>query len=395
MPQASAAAAVESFRKRYGKDPADVAFAPGRVNVIGEHTDYNDGFVLPAAVDLATYIAFAPRADGRVRFYSDMVDEEVEFDLDAKAKEGLPFWAHYPWGVGMSLLEKGLEVQGFDGYATSSVPQGGGLSSSASFEVSTALAYLGRRASKVRKLDLAVLARRAENAYVGTNCGIMDQFSSVFGTEGHAILLDCRSLKYRQVGFPQAVALVVADTGVRHVLGESGYHRRQEECAAAAGILAEAAKGVKNLRDVSILVLNRKAALLGDVLFRRTRHVVTENARVKEAADAMAAGDLKRLGALMGDSHRSLKFDYEVSCAQLDTMVDLAEGLEGHYGTRMTGGGFGGCTVSLVDSGKAGDFARELVRRYEAAAKNKSAAYIVRPGRGAGLLGLPEAAKGK
>jgi galactokinase len=214
----------------------------------------------------------------------------------------------------------------------------------------------------------------------------MDQYACIFGREGRAILLDCRSLKSRLIPFPSPAALVVADTAVRRVLGESGYHKRQEECAAAAKAMARAFKGVKNLRDVSMDMLDAKAAALGDVRYRRARHVVTENARVREAAKAMTAGDVARLGGLMAESHRSLRDDFEVSCAQLDTMVASAEGLDGHYGTRMTGGGFGGCTVSLVEKDGAGEFARVLAERYRNATGLVPATYVIRPGRGAGVL---------
>jgi len=386
----TAAAAAAAFRKRFKSEPAGIAFAPGRVNIIGEHTDYNDGFVLPCAIDLATAIAFAPRPDGRVRIYSDMVTQEAQFAFTEAAREGLPFWARYVWGVGMSLAERGIKADGFDGYAVATVPQGGGLSSSASFEVAVALACLGRRAKKVKKLDLVHIARRAENKYVGTNCGVMDQFACIFGKEAHAILLDCRSLKSRLIPFPQSAALVVSDTTVRHVLGESGYHRRQEECIAAAVVMAKAAKGAKNLRDVSCKQLEARASLLGDVLYRRARHVVTENQRVKEAARAMAAGDLACLGTLMTASHDSLRHDFEVSCSQLDIMVESAAGLPGHFGTRMVGGGFGGCTVSLVRKNAAKRFAEDLARRYRKATGLLPSTRIVRPGQGAALLAVPK-----
>ena len=379
-------AAVEGFRSRFGGEPFRVTFAPGRVNIIGEHTDYNDGFVLPCAIDLATAIAFAPRPDGRSRLYSDMVAGEAEFAWEPAERERLPVWARYAWGVGMSLLERDITPDAFDGYAAATVPQGGGLSSSASFEVAVALACLGRRYREIKPLDLCRIARRSENKYVGTNCGIMDQYACVFGRRGMAILLDCRALKSRLIPFPRAAALVVADTGVRRVLGESGYHQRQQECKTASATMANAVRGVKNLRDVSLRMLDANAALLGDVCYRRARHVVTENERVRKAAKAMTAGDLERLGELMAESHRSLRDDFEVSCSQLDAMVEAAEGLPGHFGTRMTGGGFGGCTVSLVRKAKAAGFARELAGRYEAAAGIKAVTRIVVPGRAAGLL---------
>ncbi len=376
---------ADAFAKRFGRAAVAVAVAPGRVNIIGEHTDYNDGFVMPAALDLETRIAFAPRDDGAVRIYSDVVGEEVQFAFESAAREKLPFWALYAWGVGMSLLERGITPSGLDAYVETSVPQGGGLSSSASFEVAVAIACLGDKWTALDKLDLARVARRAENRYVGTQCGIMDQYSIVFGAEGHAVMLDCRSLESRLISFPEAAALVIADTSVRHVLGESGYHERQEECARANSVLSSSLPGVKNLRDVNMPMLEGKKNILGDAVYRRARHVITENARVHEAAAAMTAGDLARLGALMSESHLSLRDDFEVSCRELDVMVESAAGLPGHFGTRMTGGGFGGCTVSLVDKSSAAAFAGALRERYQAAARLQAATTIVRPGGGARL----------
>lgn len=388
MTTTGSSAAADGFRKRFKSDPAAVAFAPGRVNIIGEHTDYNDGFVLPCAVDLATFIAFKPRDDGLVRIYSRMVDEEVTFEIAKNAGEGLPFWALYAWGTGMSLSERGVKVTGFDACAHSTVPQGGGLSSSASFEVASAICYMGKRWTRIAKIDLAHACRRAENAYVGTNCGIMDQFSSIFGKENHAVMLDCRSLDFRHVPVPVSAALVVSDTGVRHVLGESGYHRRQEECKAATAMMAEMEKGVKNLRDVTVAMLDRRAGVMGDLLYRRARHVVTENARVRQAADALEAGDLRQLGVLMSESHDSLKNNFEVSCRELDIMVESAQGIKGGFGSRMVGGGFGGCAVSLVDRDEADRFARSIAARYEKSTGIAAKCSIVHPGPGAGLIEL-------
>jgi len=388
MPHPKSAEAVAAFRARYGSDPVGIAFAPGRVNIIGEHTDYNAGFVLPCAVDLATFIAFRPREDMRVRLFSDMAGEEVEFEVAPGAKAALPFWAHYAWGTGMSLLEKKTPMKGFDGYALSTVPKGGGLSSSASFEVAMALAYMGERSNEVAKWDLAHLCRRAENAFVGVNCGIMDQFACIFGEQAQALMLDCRSLEYQKVPFPRGTALVVADTGVRHALGDSAYHKRQEECREAVVILSELESRVKSLRDVTPGMLGMHKDEMGDEIYRRARHVVTENERVQRAVLAMGEGDVRRLGVLMAESHKSLKEDYEVSCAELDAMAASAFGIRGHFGTRMVGGGFGGCTVSLVKRDMAKAFETELAQRYKKATGLDAVTHIVMPGRGAGLLGI-------
>ena len=390
MRDAESAKAVAAFRAKFGKEPENVAFAPGRVNIIGEHTDYQEGFVLPCAVDLATYVVYRPRDDMRVRLYSDMAGEDVEYPIDPTAKASLPFWAHYAWGTAMSLLERGLPVRGFDGYSASTVPQGGGLSSSASFEIAMALAYLGENAAKVSKIDLAHLCRRAENAFVGVNCGIMDQFSSIHGTDGHAIMLDCRSLEYRLVPVPENVTLVVSDTRVRHALGETGYHTRQQECKDAVAVLAKAGEKVKMLRDATPEMLERHKKAMKDAVYRRARHVISENARVLETADVLGAGDVRRLGKLVSESHVSLRDDFEVSCKELDAMVEAAEGLSGHYGTRMVGGGFGGCTVSVVEESAVHGFTHELAERYKKATGIEAITRVVVPGRGAGLLGLPQ-----
>ncbi|MHC4714664.1 MAG: galactokinase, partial [Planctomycetota bacterium] len=292
MNDKSAAAAVEGFTQTYGRAPEGVAFAPGRVNIIGEHTDYNGGWVLPAAVDLATYVAFAPRADARVLVFTAESGESAEFELDESAKEGLAFWARYPWGTGMSLLEAGLPARPVDMYSVSTVPLGGGLSSSASFEVALALAYLGLPAASTLEKDRLVhICRRAENHFVGVNCGVMDQFSSVFGARGKAFLLDCRSLEANEVPFPEKMSLVVADTTVRHALGEEteGYHKRQDECRRVVEILKDRTGTVDSLRDVTGEMLKSEKERLGDVLFRRARHVITENERVLEAAEALVA----------------------------------------------------------------------------------------------------------
>ena len=388
MHSGTADRAARAFAEMYGREAGGVAAAPGRVNIIGEHTDYNEGFALPAAVNLATFVAFAPRDDRRGRFHSAEYSQTVEFDLDETARDELPFWGRYPWGMAMSLAESGVEVTPVDGYVLSTVPSGGGLSSSASFEVALALAFLGGDEDRVSREDLVHICRRAENDFVGVNCGVMDQFASIFGADGEALLLDCRSLECRRVAFPEEALLVVADTGVSHALGQSGYHRRQEETRAAAGILSEAEGGVESLRDAHLEMIEEHRELLGDVLFRRARHVVTENARTVEAAGALERGDLERVGELLRESHESLRADYEVSCDELDMMVEAAGGLEGHFGTRMTGGGFGGCTVSLVEAGAAEEFAGRLAARYEEAAGREAATHVVRAGPGARCISV-------
>jgi galactokinase len=385
MSEKAAGEVGNRFRERYSRTPEGVARAPGRVNIIGEHTDYNGGWALPAAVDLATFVAYAPRDDDYVVVYSEPAGAEARFDLVDDAGGRVAFWARYAWGVGMALKEAGLGARGLDMYVASGVPLGGGLSSSASFEVALALAYMGREAGEAFDgVRLVHLCRRAENAFVGVNCGVMDQYSSIFGAEGKALLLDCLALESREVDFPSSAALVIADTTVRHALGEEteGYHKRQDECREAANVL-----GVETLREVTDDSLDAARGELGDVLYRRVRHIVTENARVLETADALPAGDLARTGELLRESHESLRDDYEVSCRELDLMVEAAEGCDGHFGGRMVGGGFGGCTVSLVLAERAEGFARELAARYKKASGLDAGIHVVRPGRGAGFVG--------
>ncbi len=390
MGHGPAAATAARFARMYARTPEGVAFAPGRVNIIGEHTDYNNGWALPAAVNLATFVAWAPSDDGAVRVWSETCGDEAVFEMAEASSAPAAFWARYAWGVGMALLEEGLPARAVDLYSDSSVPIGGGLSSSASFEVALALAYLGEKeAEKVPRERLVHICRRAENHFVGVNCGVMDQFSSVFGAEGKALLLDCRSLEAREVAFPSDTVMVVADTTVRHALGEhtEGYHKRQQECRRAVEVLARREAAVSSLREVTREMIEAHARELGDVLTRRVRHVVSENDRVLEAADAMAASDVAALGDLLRASHQSLRDDFEVSCNELDIMVEVAEGIDGYYGGRLVGGGFGGCTISLVDEAKAQSFCGELQRRYKEATGLDAGIHAVRPGRGAGFKG--------
>ena len=364
-----------AFRARFGADPA-VFRAPGRVNLIGEHTDYNGGYVLPAAIALYAYVAVVPRRDGQYRIVSAHFPDEARFvspdaATPAGARGGAPHWSDYVTGVIRVLLARGVPLQGADLMIHGEVPLGSGLSSSAALEIATALALSASAGCEIGPTDLARIGQQAENVHVGMRCGIMDQFASAHGRAGHALLLDCRTLEHRLLPLERtpdgAVEIVISNTMVRHQLAGGEYNRRRSECEAAVRIFARHDPAVRELRDVDAGRLEACRGQLDQVLFRRCRHVVTENARVLAAAVALTQGDLDGFGRLMQASHASLRDDYEVSCRELDELVRIAERIEGVLGTRMTGGGFGGCTVSLVRSDSVERFRTEVGRAYASA----------------------------
>jgi len=334
------------FRRRYGR-AARLFRAPGRVNLIGEHTDYNDGFVMPAAIDLQTVVAAAPRQDRRVRLASANVAGTIELDLDNLDPLPRNHWSDYVRGVALMLERAGVRLRGADLLVGTSIPIGGGLSSSAALEVAAGQALLTLAAAPVELRALALACQRAENEVVGNRCGIMDQFIACFGEAGRAVLLDCRSLEHRALPLPDDVRVVVCDTLVRHQLAGSEYNARRADCEEGVRRLAIGRGEVRALRDLTLEDLERGADL-PPVMLRRCRHVIGENARVLDAAAVLDRGDLAGFGLLMSASHRSLRDDYEVSSRELDLLVELATPVQGVYGTRMTGGGFGGCTVTLV-----------------------------------------------
>jgi galactokinase len=375
---------IEEFRSRFGTAGEVRVFrAPGRVNLIGEHTDYNLGFVLPIALDLATYVAAAPSGDGRVRPFSEDRNEQREWPAEQLAT--LPpakDWSDYVLGVARELVRAGVQVEPQNLLIRSTVPEGSGLSSSAALEVSTALALLRGRDMDPR--ELAQLARRAEVEFVGMPCGIMDQYIAVFGQEHAAILIDCRSLESRAVRLPDNVEIVAVNSMVKHELGQSAYRERTQECAAAVELIRQAHPSVQSLRDVSIELFETVAPGLPELIRRRARHVVTENARVLDFIQASAEKDLSEMGGLFVESHRSLQHDYEVSCEELDYLVDRALEIPGVYGARMTGGGFGGCTVNLVTPGRVPQFAKEIREAYERRFTITPQVFVCRPSAGAG-----------
>lgn len=342
------ASVVRAFVERFAKAPR-LFSAPGRVNLIGEHTDYNDGFVLPFAIERRCYVAAAPREDRRVLVRSLNLTAEFDFDLDRPGPPRRGIWGDYVEGVARALLARGVVLSGADLVLQSEVPPGAGLSASAALEISVGFALWALvTAPDVKSVALA--GQAAEHEYVGTLCGIMDQYISALGESEHALLIDCRSLEPTKVPFQLGDAsLVVCDTRVKHQLASSEYNVRHAECRAASAALARVLPGVRALRDVTPSDLAQHSAVLEPNLLRRARHVVSENARTLDAAAALRRGDLVALGRLMVASHHSLRDDFEVSCAELDTAVDVALAIPGVYGARMTGGGFGGCTITLVE----------------------------------------------
>jgi galactokinase len=345
--------------------------APGRVNLIGDHTDYNDGFVLPAAIDLDTWIAVRRRRDGLVRIASLQAggspgsfwaDEVAPPDSALPAPDRS--WVDYVAGVAWSLREAGLPIGGFDGIVDSSIPPRAGLSSSAALELASALALLGPAQAGESAARLAALAQRAEREYVGVNCGIMDQFAVAAGRAGHAIMLDCRSLESRHVPIPAGLRVVVCDTGSPREPRSSACTERRAECGKAVALLAEQEPSVSSLREVDAAMLRRYRHVLPETVARRAEHVVTENDRVVAAVEALAAGDLEQLGKLFAASHESLRSSYEVSCDALDEMVAVASAVPGVVAARMTGAGFGGCTVNLVREEAVLDLARAVAEEY-------------------------------
>jgi galactokinase len=354
-----------AFGGRYGRAPR-LFRAPGRVNLIGEHTDYNGGFVLPMAIERETLVAAAAREDRRVRVYSLGREEEAAFDLDRPGPTRRGLWLDYVEGVARALESRGHRLSGADLLIASDVPSGAGLSSSAALEVSVGLALVRVSGQEIDGVTLALAGQQAEHTYVGTMCGIMDQFVAALGRAGHALLIDCRHLEAAPVPLDTSeVAVVVCDTGVKHQLSTSEYNVRREECARGVALLGEHLPGVSELRDVSVADFERHGRRLPEPIRRRCRHVITENERTLLAADALRGGDLAEFGRLMSASHASLRDDYEVSCRELDLLVGIAGTVPGVLGSRMTGGGFGGSTVSLVRRDSLAEFRRAVSGRYE------------------------------
>jgi galactokinase len=355
---------AKRFEQLYGGAP-QLYRAPGRVNLIGEHTDYNDGFVMPAAINLYCYVAASTRSDRELHLQSENFSGSVTVDLDAPPLTKRGDWSDYVVGTAMTLEKIGFRLRGANLLIAGEVPLGSGLSSSAAVEVATGYALLDLAGLTIDTRELAIACRRAENEFVGARVGIMDQFISANGEADHALMLDCRSLDFKSLPIRDHVRLVVCNTGVKHSIAGGEYNQRRAQCEEGVKRLSSALPGITALRDVSPEDLEKYKALLPDVIYRRCRHVVTEDDRVERAAEALKRGDLTTFGKLMAESHRSLRDDYEVSCEELDVMVDIACKQPGVIGARMTGGGFGGCTVNLVQSEKAEDFRNKVAVEYE------------------------------
>jgi galactokinase len=396
--------ALAAFQAAFQGAPAFVVRAPGRVNLLGEHVDYNDGWVLPAAIDRAAYLAVRPAAGPVVTLAAPDIDATASFRLseleavddpsdganprlDAIGRP-LPRWAWYPAGVAWSLRRRGLAVPGLEAALTSTVPRAAGLSSSAAVEVAYAVAWERLGGWTLDRLELARACQQAENRFVGIASGLMDQFASACGQAGHLLLLDCRTLAWQTVPLPGGASIVVADTRVRRELARSEFNLRRAQCeAAVAGLRAALGDpSIRALRDVSIEDFNRHAHVLDPVVARRARHVVEECARTLSAVPLLTQGRLAEFGALMNDCHASLRDLYEVSSPELDALAGAAQQIDGCYGARLTGAGFGGCTVNLVAADAAADFTRALATAYQRATGREADIYVCQAADGAAIL---------
>jgi galactokinase len=370
------------FREMFGSIPR-IFRAPGRVNVIGEHTDYNDGFVMPAALEFYTWVGAGRREDRIIEAYSDHFDEKIKLSLDELAGPPRKHWSDFIRGVTAVLQNAGYKLAGANLVIHGEVPLGAGLSSSASLEVATALALSSLSEIDVPRMEVVKLCQRAEHEFVGTRCGIMDQFVAVHGAAGYALMLDCRSLEYELLPLPHDLRLVVCNSMIRHELASGEYNRRRADCEEGMKLLQPHLPGIRALRDVSAEDLEAWERLLPATVCRRCRHVVTENQRVLDAAKALRSSDAGGFGQLMYQSHASLRDDYQVSCRELDLLVELASSSQGVYGSRMTGGGFGGCTVNLLQADACDSFKEHMSRAYREATGIVPEIYVCEPGQGA------------
>ncbi|MEW6511427.1 MAG: galactokinase [Bacteroidota bacterium] len=368
--------AAATYRNRFGSPPSIVASAPGRVNLIGEHTDYNEGFVFPAAIDRSIAVAVGPRNDGRLVMCSASMQGETAFALDRLFPSERRAWTDYLVGVAALLRERHGSLRPANICVHGVVPRGSGLSSSAALELATAFGLIAFNGIDIPPLDIITLCQRAEHEYAGVLCGIMDQFISCLGKRSHALMLDCRSLEYELVPIPPGVVLLVCDTGVRRALASSAYNQRRSECAEGVRLFASHRPGISALRDVTDDDLNAHASELTPVVLKRCRHVIHENARVVRSARALREGDLSEFGKLMYDSHLSLRDDYEVSCAELDAVVDICAEAEGVFGARMTGAGFGGSAICLAREEAASEITARLLKEYPRTTGKSPSVYV-------------------
>jgi galactokinase len=381
------AALGAAFAAQYGAPPQIVVRAPGRVNMIGEHTDYNDGYVFPIAIDRSVLVAASARADRTVRLYAADFDQRDRFSLDQIVHVEQQRWSNYQRGVATVLEERGFHLPGLDVAMASDVPIAAGLSSSAAIEVGMAVTWQTISGFEMERTELALLCQRAENTFVGVNCGIMDQFISALGRAGAALLIDCRTLDYKPVGLPAGSAVVIMDTRVQRGLADSAYNTRRAECEKGVRLLQAHLPSIRALRDVPPALFERYAGELPENVRKRCRHVVYEDERVLEGIAALERGDPAAFGELMVASHISLRDDYEVSCAELDAMVEAAWDAPGVIGARMTGGGFGGCAVALVEAERAEAFSTQVAAAYEVKTGIVPSLYICTAEAGADVVG--------
>jgi galactokinase len=378
---------ISRFSARFRAAP-QVFRAPGRVNLIGDHTDYNDGFVLPAAIDLATYAAAATRNDRYVAVHSLAFDQTFEFNLDETSPAPRGDWSDYVRGVAIALRRYGKTLLGANIMLHGDLPMGAGLSASAALEVATGFALCALSGENIGGAELALLCQAAENDFVGMRCGVMDQLISCCGVTDHALLIDCRTLDILPTQIDPRARLVICNTMVSHQLATSAYNARREECESAVALLSQILPGVTALRDVTPEQLALHGTALPEPILRRARHVVTENARVIEAAAALGAVDLARCGNLMNASHTSLRDDYEVSCIEADLLVAFAQKTAGVFGARMTGGGFGGCTVNLVEPQAVDRFIETISEDYRKATGLTPQIFCCKPSAGVGQVSI-------
>ncbi len=375
----------QQFRDRYDAEPTLSIRSPGRVNLIGEHVDYNDGFVLPMAIPLQTEIALRPRDADKVVLHSPLFNESREFQLSHCGKQGN--WIDYAQGVAWALHDEGITTNGFEGIVMSNVPLASGLSSSASFEVAVALAFLHIAGVEKSPRDVALLCQKAENRFIGVNCGIMDQMAVAACQADHALLLDCRDLSMRQVPFKlRDHAIVITDSGAPRELASSAYNERRAQCEEGLRIMQKQVPGAQSLRDISLDELDEMHSGMSSVVRRRLEHVIGEIERTQLAVAALEKGDLDSFGQQMNLSHASLRDDYEVSSAELDFLTDWARRQPGVLGSRMTGAGFGGCTVTLIEKSRADAFISGQIAAYGAAMNRQVRAWVCEAVDGAEVL---------
>jgi galactokinase len=382
----------QEYLSRFGVAAAVVARAPGRVNLLGEHVDYNDGFVMPAAIERATYVAFGPSPNAFSRVRTLDLDAEVVFtaaSVAAKAQadgRALPDWGEYPAGVMHSLVQENTEVVPLNAVIASDVPRGSGLSSSAALELAFATAWRALGGWEMPSLAMAKLCQRTENQYVGVHCGIMDQFASACGAEDQVLMLDCRTLEWEELRLPGDSVIVIADTTIRRKLTSGEYNQRRADCEEAVRRMQSSRPEIRALRDVEPHEFEQLSTGFPEAIRRHARHVVEEIERTRRGRICLQAGDAAAFGRLMNETHASLRDLFEVSSAELNLMAEIAQGLPGCYGARLTGAGFGGCTVNLVNAAQAEAFVLQLASEFNARTGLEPEVFVTRPSNGAGVL---------